>query len=366
MNRMALARVPFVASILLATTASATPFAYIPNSGDNTVSVIDTATRTVVATIPVGGFPIGVAVDPAGHRAYVTNPNTDSVSAIDTTTNTVIAQNPVSRFPEGITIRPDGSRVWVATVGYPSAVVEIDTATHAVVRRTPVGLAAEGVTLNPAGTLLYVANQNDSTVQVLDAANGATHALIPVPEHPLFIAVSPDNQTVLVSSAARGSVTVINAATSQVVREIVLGKEAIELVYAPDGSRVYVVASSGTANSTIEEFDGRTLAHLASFPIESSPHGIDITPDGKQLYVACAAYNHVIVFDTATRAQVATINVGLHPFVIGRFIGGAPLLQQQAPTPAAVPIRTSTDVALALGLLLLAAAEIRRRRVDAG
>ena len=37
-----------------AAAAQAAPFAYIPNAGDNTVSVIDTATNTVTATVPVG------------------------------------------------------------------------------------------------------------------------------------------------------------------------------------------------------------------------------------------------------------------------------------------------------------------------
>jgi YVTN family beta-propeller protein len=31
------------------------PYLYVPNEGDNTVSVIDTSSDTVVATIPVGG-----------------------------------------------------------------------------------------------------------------------------------------------------------------------------------------------------------------------------------------------------------------------------------------------------------------------
>jgi YVTN family beta-propeller protein len=54
---------------LWADTAYAQPFAYISNAGSNNVSVIETATNTVVATVPVGAFPVGVAVNPAGTRA---------------------------------------------------------------------------------------------------------------------------------------------------------------------------------------------------------------------------------------------------------------------------------------------------------
>src|SRR5215470_12939312 len=50
--------------------------AYITNQRSNTVSVIDTATDTVSATIPVGLIPFGVAVSPDGSKVYVTNSST--------------------------------------------------------------------------------------------------------------------------------------------------------------------------------------------------------------------------------------------------------------------------------------------------
>ncbi|MDH5753472.1 MAG: hypothetical protein OEZ59_13765, partial [Deltaproteobacteria bacterium] len=49
------------------------PKAYVANSGNNTVSVIDTATDTIEAVINVGLFPVGVAMNSEGTRAYVTN-----------------------------------------------------------------------------------------------------------------------------------------------------------------------------------------------------------------------------------------------------------------------------------------------------
>src|SRR5437870_480462 len=47
-------------------TAQAQTRAYVTNSISNSVSVIDTATNTVVATIPVGFEPVGVAITPDG------------------------------------------------------------------------------------------------------------------------------------------------------------------------------------------------------------------------------------------------------------------------------------------------------------
>ncbi len=56
--------------------ALAAPFAYITNFNSGDVSVIDTATKAVVATVPVGSIPFGVAVTPNGAFVYVVNEGT--------------------------------------------------------------------------------------------------------------------------------------------------------------------------------------------------------------------------------------------------------------------------------------------------
>jgi len=71
-------------------------FAYIANTGGNTVNVISTAKNTVVSTITVGSEPVGVCVSPDGSKVYVTNTLSASVSVINTSTNTVIATIPVA------------------------------------------------------------------------------------------------------------------------------------------------------------------------------------------------------------------------------------------------------------------------------
>src|SRR6516165_10061549 len=74
--------------------------AYITNSGDNTVSVIDTATNTVVGSpITVGSLPFGVAVTPDSSKVYVGNSVGGTVSVIDTATNTVTGSLPVGHAP---------------------------------------------------------------------------------------------------------------------------------------------------------------------------------------------------------------------------------------------------------------------------
>src|SRR5437870_1239936 len=76
--------------------------AYVINQGTSTVDVVDISTNMISAgPILVGSFPTGVALTPDAQFAYVTNTGgaSLSVSIIQTSTNTVIATVPVGSGP---------------------------------------------------------------------------------------------------------------------------------------------------------------------------------------------------------------------------------------------------------------------------
>lgn len=66
--------------LMLVGIAGAVPFAYITNYGNNIVSIIDTATNTVTATLEGVPNPYGVAVNTAGTTVYVTSPINNNIS----------------------------------------------------------------------------------------------------------------------------------------------------------------------------------------------------------------------------------------------------------------------------------------------
>src|SRR5260370_11215354 len=137
-------KLALVISCLLATSAQAQYFAYVTNSGSSSVSVVDTATNRVKATIGVGARPIGVAFTPNGSRAYVANSESNSVSVINTATNAVIATIAVGSFPQGLAITPNGSRAYVANLNSNSVSV-IDTASNTVTATITFGSGVGGL-----------------------------------------------------------------------------------------------------------------------------------------------------------------------------------------------------------------------------
>jgi YVTN family beta-propeller protein len=130
--------------------AEAQSFAYVTNELSSDVSVINTATNTVVATVPVGLAPIGVAITPNGAFAYVANFNSDDVSVINTATNTVVATVTGLNPPIGVAITPNGAFAYVAN-SVSSNVSVINIATNTVVATVPVGLNPREVAITPNG-----------------------------------------------------------------------------------------------------------------------------------------------------------------------------------------------------------------------
>ena len=128
--------------------AEAQALAYVPTHKSNTVSVVNTATNTVVATVPVGIQPLAVAITPDGAFAYVTNSGwifgSNSVSVIDTHTNAVTATIAVGNFPIGVAFAPNGAFAYVVNDGANSVSV-IDTPTKTVVATINVGASPWGV-----------------------------------------------------------------------------------------------------------------------------------------------------------------------------------------------------------------------------
>jgi YVTN family beta-propeller protein len=119
--------------------------------------VIDTATNTVTATIPVASQPRGVAVSPNGEYAYVTNYGNNTVSVIDTATNTVTATIPTESRPYDVAITPNGAYAYVTNYGN-NTVSVIDTATNTVTATIPAGSQPSGVAVSPNGAYAYVIN----------------------------------------------------------------------------------------------------------------------------------------------------------------------------------------------------------------
>ena len=119
------------------------------------------------APVDVGRDPSGVAFNADGTRAYVTNQCDKTVSVVNTSSGAVLATITVPYAPNAVVVSPVAgqNRAYVAMS---TGVAVIDTATNKVVDRQTVevdggcdrggDLARRRLAINPTGTRLYVSN----------------------------------------------------------------------------------------------------------------------------------------------------------------------------------------------------------------
>jgi YVTN family beta-propeller protein len=96
---------------------------YVANYGDDTVTVIDGARRTVTATIKVGRRPQALAVDTKKNRVYVANTHSNDIAVIDAARNIVLQTLHVGKNPYALVVDPDSGRLYVESYAEPPLAV---------------------------------------------------------------------------------------------------------------------------------------------------------------------------------------------------------------------------------------------------
>ncbi len=268
---LALALPATLAALLLGPAApahAAGTVVYVPDTNVNTVSVIDTSTNAITATIPVGNAPTYTAVTPDGSQVFVSNGLGTSVSVISAASDTVTATIPISGEPQQVVIDRAGAFAYVVATN--GDVTQIATATDTVTGTVNVGGIPRALAISPDGTTLYVSNWT-SSVSVIDTA------------------------TLTVSS-------VINTNENQ----------SWAIAVTPDGSQVYVAYNHGinvlkSDVAVISTATGQVTARIPVSPIQDSLEGMAVSPDGASVYVTVGDQEEVAVISTATDTVSATI-----------------------------------------------------------
>ena len=293
-------------------------YAYITNSGSNTVSVINIADKSIVATIPVGNEPEGVSASSDGNTVYITNYAETTMNVIKTATNTVIAtlngQGSLQSNP-GVCVSPDGSWLYLWGGG---GIAIVNTSTNSIsgsVSTTANGLG--GICTSPDGSKVYVTNAYTNAVTIINALNKTIITSLSVGSLPFGICISPDSKNVYVANKGSNTVNVINTTNNTISATITVGSTPEGICVSPDGSKVYV---TNYTSNTISVINTATNSIIATITVGTNPLGISITPDGSEVYVANYNGNTVSVINTANNTVTNTIAVGTKPYSFGNFI----------------------------------------------
>jgi YVTN family beta-propeller protein len=218
---------------------------YITDGGTNQVAVFNRKTNTIEKSIAVGDHPDGAVFDPATKTVWAFNGRGHSVSVIDTNTDTVVATIALPGKPEFPVA--DGRGNVYDNIEDKSEIVKLDAKAHTVAATWPVAPceSPSGLAMDHEHLRLFAVCDN-KMMAVVDADSGKVIATPATGDGPDATRFSSPSQIAFSPNGDDGTLTLVHEDAADqytVVQTVNTKKGARTMAMDPDGSRVYLVTA---------------------------------------------------------------------------------------------------------------------------
>ena len=305
------------------------------NPDNDTVSVVDSQTLSLLREIPVGRSPHALAQAPDG-TIWVANQMSDEIVVLDPASGSVEARVPLpyASQPRALAIAPAG-KAYVSLFAT-GRLVELDTQTRMITREVAVGPTPAGVSVAADGRIFvtrFISPADRGEVWVISPATFTVSMTIPLPYDtspdsessgsgvPNYVAsfvISPDGTQAWVTAKkddtdrgplrdgqpttsdnfVRAIVCVVDMATET---EIIAKREDIDnrslpvaVAFSPKGDYGYILAMASNWIGINDAYSGLNLSGINR--VGNAPDGLALAPDGK-LFVNAYLSREIIVYD---------------------------------------------------------------------
>ena len=269
-------------------TPTPSPALLVLEKAQNTLVIVDPATLTIVARVPAGDDPHEVSVSDDGRIAWVTN------------------YRGRSGGPGGSTITPIDL---VAQKALP--IIALGGL------RAPHGLATGG------GKLFVTAEQSKVVARIDPASNTVDWMIGTGEDRTHMVAVSKDGKVVLTTHVNSASVSIIELRAMQMpsggpppgaqpqtdwhVTNVAVGKGAEGMDLSPDGRELWV---ANAQDGTLSIIDIAAHRVVQTIPSTHAANRLKFTLDGKYVFVSDLGGNDMLVVDAKTRSPHTRIALG--------------------------------------------------------
>ncbi len=193
--------------------------------------MIDIERRARLGDVQVGVEPEGMGISPDGKILVNTSETTNMAHFIDTSTREIVANVLVDARPRYAEFKQDGSELWVsAEIG--GTVSVIDPAKREIKKKIAfeiAGLRREaiqpvGINLTKDGKTAFVALGPANRIAVVDGATHQVTKYLLVGQRVWHMAFTPDEKFLLCTNGVSNDVSVIDVASLKVIKSIQVGE----------------------------------------------------------------------------------------------------------------------------------------------
>jgi YVTN family beta-propeller protein len=287
---------------------------YVPNSGGDSVDVIDPRTYKVVERFPVGALPQHVTPSHDLRTLYVNNDAGNMLTPIDPVTGRPGKAFPVDD-PYNLYFTVDGRHAIVVAERLRRLDFR-DAHTFHLVRALTVPCAGVNhMDFSSSGRYVIASCEFSGRLLKVDVRPFRVVGVRTLPRKfsvPQDVRTSPDGKVFYVADLAAGGVWQIDPAHFKVIGFIHTGSGAHGLVVGRNGKVLYV-SNRNEGSVSVISFRSRKVIHKWHIPGGGSPDMGNVSANGKVLWLS-GRYNSVVyAIDTRTGRLIARIPVGASP-----------------------------------------------------
>jgi YVTN family beta-propeller protein len=286
---------------------------YVPNSGGNTVDVIDPRTFKIIDHFAVGKQPQHVIPSYDLKTLWVLNDLGDSVTRIDPATghklDTINVKDPYNMYNT-----PDG-RYAIVVAEAMRRLDFRDARTMDMIESVPVPCrGVDHMDFSANGRYLIASCEFSGDLIKVDVATRKLLGTLKLPAHamPQDVRLTPDGSIFYVADMMANGLHEIDGDLFKTVGFLPTGKGTHGLYFSRDSKWLY---ASNRGEGTIALIDVRTrkVATKWTIPGGGSPDMGGVSADGKVLWLSGRYHAEVYALDTADGHLLARIPVGKGP-----------------------------------------------------
>ncbi|HEX2497447.1 MAG TPA: beta-propeller fold lactonase family protein [Actinomycetes bacterium] len=236
-----------------------------------------------------GPSPKQVAYTPDGSQLWVTLLGGHGIQVFDAATGSQLDQIKLGTHGAvEVIFTADGRRAYASQMETAS-VYEIDTRSYRIRRQIDgKGSWSKVLALSPDERTLYLANWVSDDISEIDLRSGTVRRLIPTVDTPRGLYPTPDGKRLYVAGYGHGEIAVIDLDTYRQKILLRTGGAMRHLVGDSTGKTVY---ADDMAEAVVYAVDTTTDKVHRLADVDRNPNTIDLSPDGRVLFVSCRGRN---------------------------------------------------------------------------
>jgi YVTN family beta-propeller protein len=292
--------------------AQAAPL-FVLNSLDASVSVIDPLTWTETKRIATGKQPHHLYLTPDEKSVIVANALSDTLTFIDPKTTEV--QRVVRGILDPYQLRFSPDMKWFVTAANRLNHIDIyrwDGSNVTLAKRVATGKTPSHLWIDSKSSTVYSTMQDSDELIAVDLPTQTIKWRTKTGPIPADVFGTADDKLLLVGLTGGDAVEVFDVSGKQPQRSRVIKTAAGAHAFRALGDGRHVLVSNRVAN-TISKIDLQTLSVVDNYPAPGGPDCMDVSRDGKLLYVTSRWIRKLTVIDMASRKVLRQINVGKSP-----------------------------------------------------